>query len=154
MADLTRFQFDSNQVEPKKAFEVMPAGTYTAVIIESDMASTKAGTGEYLKLVFEVIDGEHKGRKLYANLNLDNPNQTAVSIARAELSAICRAVGVGSLSDSSMLHDKPMAVKLGVEKDKNTGEMQNRIKDYAKAGSAPTAPAANAATDKPWMKRA
>ena len=87
MADL--HGFDANQVKPTTDFVPLPAGKYLAVIVESEFKPTKSGNGSYLELTFEVIDGEHKGRKLWARLNLDNPNPTAVEIARAELSAIC-----------------------------------------------------------------
>ena len=35
-------------------------------------------------LTLQVIDGPYKGRMLWARLNLENPNSTAVQIARAE----------------------------------------------------------------------
>jgi hypothetical protein len=148
MADMTRFQFDSSQVEPKKVFKPIPAGAYTAVIVDSEMKTTAAGTGEYLKIVFEVIDGDHKGRRLYENLNVDNPNQTAVKIARETLSAICRAIGVGVLSDSSMLHDKPLIIKVSVDMDTETKVKKNNIRDYIKVPSVSSTPNA------PWLKKA
>jgi hypothetical protein len=83
--------FNANEVEPSVGFEPIPNGKYQAVIAESGFKSTKSGNGRYLELEFEVIEGEHKGRKLWARLNLENPNSTAVEIARAELSAICSA---------------------------------------------------------------
>ena len=86
--------FDATQVEPAAKFDPIPAGKYLAVITESEQKPTKAGTGHYLQLTFQIQEGVHKGRILWARLNLDNPNATAVQIARAELSAICRAVGV------------------------------------------------------------
>ena len=92
MADLNGF--DANNVEPAAAFDPIPAGKYLAVITDSEMKPNKAGTGSYLQLTFQIIEGEYKNRLLWARLNLDNPNATAVQIARAELSAICRAVGV------------------------------------------------------------
>jgi len=91
MADLRGF--DANQVEPSSDIDPVPAGKYLAVITESEMKPNKAGTGHYLQLTFAIIEDEHKGRFLWARLNLDNPNAVAVAIAKAELSAICRAVG-------------------------------------------------------------
>lgn len=81
--------FDANTVEPT-SFDPIPAGDYVAVIIESQMKATKASTGSYLQLEFEIIEGEYKGRHPWARLNLNNPNETAVKIARGELSAICK----------------------------------------------------------------
>lgn len=149
--------FNANDVEPSKGFDPMPAGRYLAVIVDSEMKTTAAGTGEYLSLTFEIIDGEFANRKLFHNLNLDNPNQTAVQIARAELSAICRAVGVMNPADSGELHNLPMVIKVGLEKRKDTGEMQNRIKAFEPKDSTP--PAASAASKPagggpaPWQKK-
>ena len=92
--------FNANEVEPNAPFEVIPAGKYNAVIVESEMKATRAGTGRYLKLVFEITDGEYAGRKLFASINLENPNQDAVRIGRAELSAVCHAVNVLDLQDT------------------------------------------------------
>lgn len=126
--------FNANEIEPAKAFEPLPAGDYQAAIVASEEKTTSAGTGQYLSLTFQIIEGTASGRKLFANLNLDNPNAEAVKIARAELSAICRAVGVLTPGDASELHDRPLTIKVGVEKRKDTGEMQNRIKGYFRKG--------------------
>ena len=74
--------FDANTVDPATDFEPLPAGKYLAVITDSEMKPTKAGTGSYLQIVWELIDGDFKGRKLWSRLNLDNPNATAVEIAQ------------------------------------------------------------------------
>ena len=81
MADLRGF--DANQVEPSTDFDPLPAGKYLAVIAESEMKPNKAGTGHFLQLTFQVMEGPFKNRLLWARLNLDNPNATAVAIARA-----------------------------------------------------------------------
>ncbi len=80
MADLGNF--NANDVEPTTDFEPIPAGKYLAVITDSEMKRTKAGTGHYLQLAFQIIEGPYKNRFLWARLNLDNPNATAVQIAR------------------------------------------------------------------------
>jgi hypothetical protein len=146
MADLRGF--DANAVEPSSDFEPIPAGKYLAVITESEMKETKSGTGSYLQLTFEVIDGPYKGRFLWARLNLDNPNATAVQIAKAELSAICRAVGVLAPHDSTELHDLPLVIHVKCKKRPDTGEITNEVKGYSPKASLaePTASAKPAAT--------
>jgi hypothetical protein len=128
MADLRGF--NANTVEPSESFDPIPAGEYLCVITASDEKPTKAGNGSYLELEFEVIDGPYKGRKLWDRLNLANPNELAVKIARATLSAICRAVGVMEPKDSCELHDLPLFVKVRVEKRADTDEPSNVIKGY------------------------
>lgn len=153
MADISGF--DAATVEPNEGFSPIPAGDVVAVMTASEMKPTAAGTGQYLALTFEVIEGPSKNRKLFANLNLANPSQEAVRIARGDLSAICRAVGVLAPKDTSELHNKPLVLKVGIEKRKDTGDLQNRIKGYAKhggnGGGAPAAPAASTGSS-PWKR--
>ena len=103
-----------------------------AAIVESEMKPTKSGNGNYLELVFAILDGQYKGRKVWARLNLYNPNPQAVQIARAELSAICHATGVMKLSDSIELHNLPLCIKVVCRKREDTGEISNEIKGYEK----------------------
>jgi hypothetical protein len=151
MATLTGF--NAAEVEPAKGFEPLPSADYTVIITESEMKATSAGTGNYLALTIEVMDGQYKSRKLFHNLNLDNPNAEAVRIAKAELSAICRAVKVLTPKDSVELHNIPFVVKVGIEKRKDTGDLQNRIKAFKpKEGTAP-AVAGSTGGAAPWQKK-
>jgi hypothetical protein len=151
MADLRGF--DANQVEPSKDFDPLPAGTYLAVITESEMKANKAGTGSYLNLTFEVTEGPYKGRKLWSRLNLNNPNAQAVQIAQAELSAVCRAVGVLAPNDSVDLHNLPLLITVKLRKREDTGELANEIKGYSKKESAPSVAAQAPANSTPPWKR-
>ena len=138
--------FNAHAVEPNESFDPIPAGEYLCVITASEDKPTKSGNGSYLELEFEVIDGPFKGRKLWDRLNLANPNELAVKIARATLSAICRAVGVMEPKDSS--NAICLLVKVRVEKRADTDEPSNVIKGYrsrnagqAMAAVTPVAPA-------------
>ena len=124
--------FNASEVEPAARFVPIPAGKYVALITESELKPTKAGTGHYLQLTFQVQDGEYKGRILWSRLNLDNPNATAVQIARSELSAICRAVGVMEPKDSVDLHNLPLVIDVKCRKRADTDEITNEIGGYTK----------------------
>ena len=146
--------FNANEVEPTGSTEPLPAGWYTAMIVDSQFKPTKAGTGEYLELTFEVVEGEHQNRKVWARLNLNNPNQTAVDIAQRELSAICRAVGIMTPQDSTDLHDKPLSIKVAIRPAGNGYDASNEVKGYGEADgsvSVEEKPAA-AAGKKPWQR--
>jgi len=144
--------FDANTVEPTTDFEPIPAGKYLVIITESEFKPTKNGNGQYLQLTFEILDGPHKGRHLWARLNLDNPNQTAVKIARAELSAVCRAVGVMAPKDSVELHNLPLVITVRCKKRNDTGEIQNEVKGYAKKDAAAGQPQQAAGNVPPWRR--
>ena len=144
--------FDAREVDPAVGFEPIPADKYLAVITASEMKQTKAGDGQYLELTFQVIEGEYKGRNLWARLNLDNPNATAVQIARAELSAICRAVAVMTPKDSHELHDLPLVVSVKLKKREDNGEMTNEIKGYEKKEAAAGQPQQASTDTPPWRR--
>lgn len=84
---MAQLNFNAAEVQPLKSFDAIPAGTYEAVIAESEMKPTKSGTGSYLELTIEIISGDYQGRRVWARLNLANPNVKAVEIARREPSS-------------------------------------------------------------------
>lgn len=152
MADLRGF--DANTVEPNGDFEPIPPEKYQAVITESEMKPTKAGTGHYLQLTFQIIEGPYLNRLLWARLNIDNANAQARKIAQGELSAICRAVGVLAPNDSVELHNLPLVIHVRCKKRTDTGEIVNEVKGYSKKDAPPppaaAAPAANSTP--PWKR--
>jgi len=130
MADLTGF--NANQYEDDVlALDPIKPGTYVAVITDSEMHPTAKGNGKFLLLTLQIIEGQFKGRKVWDRLNLINPNETAVDIARRNLASICRAVGVLTPKDSSELHDKPLLVRVAQRKREDNGEVVNDVKGYA-----------------------
>ena len=141
--------FNANEVQPNTEFEPIPAGKYLAVITASEMKPTKNRAGSFLELTFQVIEGEYQKRNLWARLNLVNSNETAVQIARGELSAICRAVGVMTPKDSSQLHDIPLLISVKCKKRNDTGEVTNEIKGYASNSVQPETAAMDVA---PWRR--
>jgi hypothetical protein len=145
--------FNAHEVDPSVGFDPIPAGKYLAIISGSQMKPTKSGAGNYLELTFQILEGEFKGRLVWARLNLDNPNATTVRIARAELSAICRAVGVMAPKDSIELHNLPLVITVAHKKRQDTGEITNVIKGYARKESPapPPAPAGNNGKA-PWKR--
>lgn len=130
--------FDANDYEPNIDFELIPEGKYLVAITESIMKQTKSKTGEYLELKFQILDGEFENRFLWSRLNLKNPSEIAVKIARGDLSAICRAVGVMAPTDSAELHGIPLMVTVKCKTNDND-ETRNELKGYAKAATAPMA---------------
>lgn len=146
--------FNATEVEPTSSFEPIPAGKYLAAITESEMKPTKNGSGSYLQMTFTIIEGEFKNRVLWARLNLNNPNATAVKIARSELSAICHAVGVMQPRDSVELHNLPLVIAVKLKKREDTGELTNEIKGYepkaASAGQSQQAPVTS--NTPPWKR--
>jgi len=145
--------FDANTVDPATDFEPLPAGKYLTIITASEMKPTKSGTGHYLELTFQVIDGPFKNRLLWSRLNLDNPNRQAVQIAQGELSAICRAVGVLQPKDSLEMHNLPLMITVKCKKRDDTGDVVNEIRGYARKEAAAGAPQQEGTSTPPWARR-
>lgn len=143
--------FNANDVDPNVAFEPIPAGDYVAAVVASEMKPTKNGAGEYLQLEMEVLEGPHKGRKVWDRLMLKHTNSQTVAIARSTLSALCRAIGVMQPKDSLELHNLPVLVKVACKKRDDTGEITNVVKGYKKKGSPSPVPAAAGGTP-PWKR--
>jgi len=144
--------FDATAVEPQKAFEPLPAGDYLCVITNSEMKPTKKGDGQYLEVQLEVLDGPHKGRRLFDRFNLQNPNPQAVEIARRQFSGLCHAVNVMRVQDSCQLHNIPCVVQVKCKKRDDNGEWSNEVGGYKAKSTTPaaTAPAAGGAA--PWAR--
>ncbi len=99
-------------------FEVLEGGVYPAQLIESDIAPTKAGTGKLFKYKGEIIDGELKGRFLFGQMNLQNPNAVATKIGQGEFAALRLVTGVASPEDTTDLHFKAFQAVVEVEPGK------------------------------------
>jgi hypothetical protein len=144
--------FDASTVEPSTVFDPIPAGKYLAAVVESQVKPTKSGKGEYLELTFQILEGEFSGRRLWARLNLNNPNAQTVKIARGELSAICRAVGVMTPNDSVDLHNLPLVIKVVCRRRKDNDELCNEVRGYERREAASGKPQQAQADAPPWRR--
>jgi hypothetical protein len=141
--------FDANKVKPNSKPDPIPVGEYRLAITSSEVKPVSTGKGRCLNLELVVLDeGQYKGRKIFTNLNVQHENAQAQEIAQGELSAICHATGVLTLTNSSQLHN-------------NGYDPKNVIKSYKPAdGSAvvgsvaPAAAAAPVAANAPaWARK-
>lgn len=140
--------FDATTVDTTDSFDVIPAGDYKVQIVQSEMRVTKAGTGQYIWLELDVLDGEYAGRKLWDNVNIINPNPKAQQIGEKILAQICKACGITQATDSEQFHFKPMTAKVKVQPATGQYDASNQVKSYQPSdGSSPAAfaPAAAAA---------
>jgi hypothetical protein len=149
---MAQFNFDASTVAPQASTGPLPAGTYLAHITESDVQPLKSGNGEGLKLTFEIMDGQFKGRKVWENLNIRHSNEDTQRIAQSQLSALCHAVNVIKLMDTAALHFKPVRINVTVREAQGQYKASNNIKGYESAGgfSAPAAALAPVADTPAW----
>ena len=133
---MAQINFDSSQVAPSTGTaDALPAGWYNVMMDESDVKPTSKSTPDnpqfMLACRFNILDGQYQGRKLFTRLNIRNSNPQAVEIAYKDLSAICHAVGmIGLVQDSTMLHGKPLKVKVKLRAATGEYEASNEISAY------------------------
>ena len=161
MSNLSGYNFNAESIKPNTSYEPIPAGWYQAIISSSEMKATRDGYGEYLSLTLQIIEGNYQNRLVFARLNLKNANDVAVDIAKKDLAAICRAVGVMSPQASEELHDKPLMIKVKVRAAQGEYDASNDVAGYkaVEGGTASpvqqkqTAPVAHSTpAKKPWQK--
>lgn len=160
---MATFAFDASTVTPQASYTPIPAGVYLACVTDSDVVPLKSGAGQGMKLTFEILEGQFVKRKIFEHLNIQHSNPDTERIAQSQLSALCHAVGVVRLTDTAMLHDKPVKIRVKIRPAAGDFEARNQVSGYeSAAGAAPAAfggaaPAANApaaaAPAAPWVKR-
>lgn len=135
--------FSSKGKETMSDRSVVDAGDYIAEIVKSEYLITKAKDGHRLNLHWKILDGPFKGRMVFSNLNLDNPDEQAQDIAEKELNTIVQACGKVSIKeDSEEIHNIPVKIKVTVRPANSNFAAQNEIKFYseAKGFKKPTSP--------------
>lgn len=164
MAKLNSFGIDSLddvQEDTGGGYTAMPAGVYNATVADVELKDTKAGTGQYLSVKFDILDEPYDRRKVWSNLNIVNPSEKAQAIGRAQLKGLAISAGIENLEDTDELIGAMVRLILAIDKDDET---RNVVKGFigskdeapaapvAKPAAKPVAKAAPAAAAKPWQK--
>ena len=150
------FEADAMPVS-EKSYEPLPSGWYTASITAAELKNTKAGTGQYIAIRYDIIGPTHQGRIVFGNLNIRNPNPKAEEIGRQQLGEVMRAIGIAKVQDTDELIGGQLSIKVDIRSSEQYGD-QNEVRAFkAIAGSTPPAPAAKAAASgkaaPPWQKK-
>ncbi len=82
--------FDASGIEPRPATMCCRRQVCRPDRRERD-AGDQQRHGQFLWLMLDILEGPHKGRRVFDQLNLVNQNPTTVEIAQRALSAICHA---------------------------------------------------------------
>ena len=151
---MAQINFNAAEIETTSR-DAIPTGIYEAVVTDSEMRATKSGLGMGINLTFEILtEGPAKGRKVFSWINYEHPKVEAQRIGREELASLCKAVGVTELNDTAQLHNLPLMITVGIDRNDPT---RNVVKKYAaKAAPAPAAQAAQkspqASGAAPWAR--
>jgi len=156
IAEVLGGEFDTSQEDAATGFEALKAGWYPVQIEAAEIKDTKAKTGKYLKVEMTVLESEkgYAGRKLFPNINLINPNETAVEIGQRELAALGQACGLASLQATEELVGKIIQVRVKVRKGNDEYEADNEVTAYKAVSPGQEVPTAAAPTAAPTTKAA
>jgi hypothetical protein len=128
---MAQLHFNPANVAPgePRNFDPLPAGWYPVVMTASDIAQTKSG-GLMAKFDFDVIDGPHKGRKLWGRENVRNANADAERIGQERVRQLQEAVSKLGTTDTVMMHNIPLEVRVKIRPADGQYEAQNEIVAY------------------------
>lgn len=170
MASLAQFipgGFNAANVEPQapRDNEPLPAGLYTVEITNADVKPLKSGNGTGLEIECTVIDpAPFARRKVWSTLNIQHANQQAEQIGQAQLSALCRSVGITQLDDSDQLFQRVVRIRTKIRAAQGNYAAKAEISGFEPAGAvlpahtpaaAPQRPAAQATPTAapPWARK-
>lgn len=144
---MAKFGFDTADVTPDNgpiaggSYEPIPEGEYWLKALEAEERTTSKGDGTYIKVKFEVVKGEHAGRLLWQNFNINNPSPRAQQIGRQQLVAWAAACGRPEADDTDKLLEKPFRADVAIEKGTGGYKDANKISAFLFEHSAAPAPA-------------
>jgi hypothetical protein len=144
--------FDADELPQGNTYEPLPAGWYTATITAAELKPTKDGSGQYIKVRYDITGPTHQGRVVFGNLNIKNASAKAEEIGRQQLGELMRAIGLARVTDTDQLIGGSLLIKLSVRDATEQYPAQNEVKGFkAITGSVPTfaAPAASPAAAAP-----
>ncbi len=157
MALLNHSFVEAELPKSERNFEPLPAGWYTATIGGAEVKATKAGTGEYIAIRYDITGPTHQGRVVFGNLNIKNANPTAEAIGYQQMGELMRAIGLARVDDTDQFIGGQLQIKLDIRKSEQYGD-SNDVKGFKSlsGGAMPMAVAPKAASAKaapPWVKK-
>jgi hypothetical protein len=128
----------------------LPVGEYQFLIEESKLGLNKKQK-EMLTLKFKVDKGEHEGKVVFHNFNLEHDNEQVVNIAKAQLHALLILTGLKEITHPDELVGHTFTAKVGIKKRTDPGTGQERIDNavYLAIKKGAEAPTSNAAPAPP-----
>lgn len=157
--------FEANDLPQGNTYEPLPAGWYTATIADAELKTTKDGSGQYIKVRYDITGPTHQGRVVFGNINIRSASAKAEEIGRQQLGELMRAIGLARITDTDQLIGGVLSIKLAIRENEQYGP-QNEVKGFKAITSAPalspaaSAPAASAPAASapgkvapPWAKR-
>lgn len=108
----------------------LPAGRYKVRIVDAKFTSKVKDTGKisYLTLPLLITDGIYKGKKLFANVTVENPNETARNIGKQTRNTIGVIAGRTSFESVHDFNGIECEVEVTLKDDSTYGKQNNVTK--------------------------
>ena len=131
------YDFDSLPQGEVANYEPLPAGWYNATIAQAELKQTKTGTGEYIKIRYDITGPTHEGRVVFGNLNIKNASQKAEQIGRQQFRELLAATNL-RVRDTDELVGARLTIKLEIRAASEQYAAQNEVRGFKAAPGAPT----------------
>ena len=137
-----------------RSYHAFDNGKYLFQIVESEIKETaakrdgRANSGRYIKFVWDCMEPGKRG-KVFENLNIENDNEQAVSIGRAQLKELAIATGhrdPNFIRSTEELHFKPCMLTLKKVKAFKGGDVDGMTNEVTGHDAADFGPAAERST--------
>lgn len=140
--------FNLNEVEEQaSSFEVLPKGTYNAIVEEFEFTTSQSSGSPMIKCVYSIIDGEYTDRKIFdyyvltgegAKYALPRLKQLITRVVPEEDSA---NFNPAKFAESGVIINRPCRITLGIQTQKKgeyKGEKRNNVREILAANSMET----------------
>ena len=140
--------FNLNEVEEQaSSFEVLPKGTYNAIVEEFEFTTSQSSGSPMIKCVYSIIDGEYTDRKIFdyyvltgegAKYALPRLKQLITRVVPEEDSTSFNPV---KFAESGVIINRQCRITLGIQTQKKgeyKGEKRNNVREILAANSMET----------------
>lgn len=140
--------FNLNEVEEQaSSFEVLPKGTYNAIVEEFEFTTSQSSGSPMIKCVYSIIDGEYADRKIFdyyvltgegAKYALPRLKQLITRVVPEEDSTSFNPV---KFAESGVIINRQCRITLGIQTQKKgeyKGEKRNNVREILAANSMET----------------
>ena len=147
-ADTEGMVFNLNEVEEQaSSFEVLPKGTYNAIVEEFEFTTSQSSGSPMIKCVYSIIDGEYADRKIFdyyvltgegAKYALPRLKQLITRVVPEEDSA---NFNPAKFAESGVIINRQCRITLGIQTQKKgeyKGEKRNNVREILAANSMET----------------
>lgn len=143
-ADTEGMIFNLNDVEESSSFEVLPKGTYNAIVEEFEFTTSQSSGSPMIKCVYSLIDGEYAERKIFDYYVLTGEGaKYALPRLKQLITRVCPDVSADTFNpakfaESGVIINRQCRITLGIQTQKKgeyKGEKRNNVKEILEAES-------------------